>query len=312
MTSVLTETHFERLGNRKQGKVRDIYEQDDRLVLISTDRHSSFDRVIAHIPNKGQILNQVSAWWFEQTRDIVPNHVLDLPDPNVVVGKKCEMVPVEMVVRGFITGVTDTALWTRYENGERDFGGFSLPEGMRKNQRLPQAVLTPTTKFEEHDRNLTPQEIVETGLVDKDTWEEVAAYTLALFKRGQQLAAERGLILVDTKYEFGRDKDGVITLIDEIHTPDSSRWWKLDSYEERFARGEEPEYFDKEFLRLWFKDNSDPYKDEQLPEAPGEMVEELSRRYIQIFEQMTGFSFTPMGEGDIRKRIENNLSQYLV
>lgn len=309
---VLKETYFTGLGEKRNGKVRDIYEHGDKLILISTDRHSSFDRIIAHIPFKGQILNQISVWWFEAVRDIVQNHILVVLDPNVLVAKKCDMIPIEMVVRGYITGVTGTALWTRYENGERKFGEFSLPDGMRKNQRLERPVITPTTKFEEHDRNLTSKEIVNDGLVDKETWDMIADYALKLFARGEEIAADRGLILVDTKYEFGRDENGVVTLIDEIHTPDSSRYWKLDSYEERFSKGEEPEYFDKEFLRLWFKDNCDPYNDEVLPEAPREMVVELASRYVEMYETITGSEFVVDLETPIEERIRRNLKEYFI
>lgn len=310
--TTIRETDFKNLGQKKVGKVRDIYIQPDKIILVSTDRHSSFDRIIAHIPHKGQVLNQISAWWFEQTKDIVPNHVLTIPDPNVVVAEKCQPLPIEMVVRGYITGVTGTSLWTLYQKGERDFGSFTLPEGMRKNDRLTEPVLTPTTKSDAHDRPITPAEIVTEGLLDQKTWDEVAAKATALFKRGQKLAAERGLILVDTKYEFGL-LDGQIVLIDEIHTPDSSRYWQAASYQERIAEGKEPESFDKEFLRLWFKDHCDPYNDPVLPEAPEELVKELSSRYIKIFEQMTGtiFKIDPVGT-DIIARIEQNLKTYHV
>ena len=309
---ILRETSFSWLGEVKRGKVRDMYFREQEIVFVSTDRHSSFDRIIAHIPLKGQVLNLLSAWWFSQTRDIVPNHVAAVPDPNVTIGKRCSPIPVEMVVRGYITGVTQTSLWTRYQKGERDFGTFTLPDGMKKNQRLAEPVLTPTTKQEDHDRNITPEEIVSEGLADKGTWEQMAAYSRALFQRGQEVAESRGLILVDTKYEFGRDEDGNIILIDEIHTPDSSRYWKLDSYEERFARGEEPEYFDKEFLRLWFKEHCDPYADTALPEAPPEMVAELAQRYVGIYEQITGEAFPVPDEGDVVVRVEQNLKSYFI
>ncbi len=309
---ILRETSFSWLGEVKRGKVRDMYFREQEIVFVSTDRHSSFDRIIAHIPLKGQVLNLLSAWWFSQTRDIVPNHVAAVPDPNVTIGKRCSPIPVEMVVRGYITGVTQTSLWTRYQKGERDFGTFTLLDGMKKNQRLAEPVLTPTTKQEDHDRNITPEEIVSEGLADKGTWEQMAAYSRALFQRGQEVAESRGLILVDTKYEFGRDEDGNIILIDEIHTPDSSRYWKLDSYEERFARGEEPEYFDKEFLRLWFKEHCDPYADTALPEAPPEMVAELAQRYVGIYEQITGEAFPVPDEGDVVVRVEQNLKSYFI
>jgi phosphoribosylaminoimidazole-succinocarboxamide synthase len=306
---ILQASDFDCLGPRKAGKVRDIYDQGEALVLITTDRHSSFDRIIAHVPWKGQVLNQVSAWWFEQTKDIVPNHVLAVVDPNVTIAKKCTLVPIEAIVRGYLTGVTDTAIWTRYSNGRRDFGGIVLSDGMRKNQRLPQPLFDPTTKESEHDRVLTPEQMIAEGFVTGPLLDRVRNVALALFARGQELAARSGLILVDTKYEFGTDTDGGLVLIDEIHTPDSSRYWQLDSYRTRFAAGEEPHYFDKEFLRLWFRDNCDPYRDATLPEAPPQLVQELSRRYIQMYEQITGTKFQH-GETPILPRIERNLAPY--
>lgn len=327
MTEVLKETSFDFLGPKKIGKVRDIYEQPDRLILVSTDRHSSFDRIIAHIPHKGQVLNQVSAWWFEHTKTIVPNHCVAIPDPNVTVGKKCKVVPVEAVMRGYLTGVTDTAIWTRYSKGERTFGGVVLPDGMKKNQKLPQPIFDPTTKEEKHDRTLTTEELISEGFITKELFEKVKRTALALFARGQKLAAERGLILVDTKYEFGLDPSTSLdsaldkslgagetenlVLIDEIHTPDSSRYWQLGGFAERIEKGEEPEYFDKEFLRLWFKEHCDPYKDKVLPDAPAEMVVEMSRRYIQMYEQITGEKFVP-AETPIIPRIERNLKPYAI
>ena len=281
---VLRETNFDFLGKKKTGKVRDIYVQLERLILITTDRHSSFDRIIAHIPWKGQVLNQISAWWFEQTKDIVPNHVLAVPDPNVTVGKKMKMVPVEAVMRGYLTGVTDTSIWTRYSSGERVFGDLKLPDGMKKNEKLPHPVFDPTTKEEGHDRVITQEQMVSEGLITKELMDKVRDTATKLFLRGQEIAAQRGLILVDTKYEFGTDESGALVLIDEIHTPDSSRYWQVEGYEERMAAGEQPKSFDKEFLRLWFKENCDPYKDATLPDAPPELVEELSRRYIQMYE----------------------------
>ena len=309
MTEVLKETNFANLGAKKTGKVRDIYIQKDRLILVTTDRHSSFDRIIAHIPWKGQVLNQISAFWFEQTKDIVPNHLLAIPDPNVTVGKKCKTVPVEAVVRGYLTGVTDTAIWTRYGKGKRDFGNVVLPDGMKKNQKLPHPLFDPTTKEDTHDRAISLKEMVAEGLVTTELLEQIEQTAIALFTRGEEIAKSRGLILVDTKYEFGTDENGKLILIDEIHTPDSSRFWQLDSYAERFGKGEEPQYFDKEFMRLWFKENCDPYKDATLPDAPQELVEELSRRYIQMYEQITGEKFVP-GETPVLSRIERNLKSY--
>ena len=308
---MLKDTNFDFLGRKYTGKVRDVYEQKDRLILVTTDRHSSFDRIIAHIPHKGQVLNEISAFWFKQTADIVPNHVIAVPDPNVTVGRKCKTVPVEAVVRGHITGVTGTSLWTHYQKGQRDFGNFRLPDGMRKNEKLQRPVFTPSTKEETHDRTMSPQELVAAGIVSQSTIDAVERTAIALYERGADIAAKRGLILVDTKYEFGTDENGALVLIDEIHTPDSSRYWQLDSYQERFEKGEEPQYFDKEFLRLWFMQHCDPYKDAALPEAPAELVDELSRRYIQMYERITGETFKP-GAEPVLARIEANLQPYAV
>ncbi len=307
---VLKDTNLINLGEKKKGKVRDIYTQSDKVILVSTDRHSSFDRLIAHIPCKGAVLTGTSHFWFEQTRDIVPNHIIDMPDANVVVVKRCQVIKVEAVVRGYLTGSTNTSIWTRYSNGERNFGGLVLPDGLKKNAKLPEPIFDPTTKEDEHDRALTVDELVAEGFATKELLTQLRDTALALFKRGQDISAEHGLILVDTKYEFGLDENGTLTLIDEIHTPDSSRYWKLGSYEERMASGAEPEYFDKEFLRLWFKDNCDPYNDPTLPEAPKDLIAELSRRYIEIYETMTGKEFTMDFTVPIEQRIQNNLKKY--
>ena len=309
MSEVLKETKFDFLGMKMPGKVRDRYVQKDRLVLVATDRHSSFDRIIAHIPHKGQVLNQAAAWWFEKTKDIIANHVLAVPDQNAMVAKKCELVKIEAVVRGYLTGVTETSIWTRYSAGQRGFGDITLPNGMKKNQKLPHPIFDPTTKEEHHDRSINREQLIAEGFVSADLFDKIKTISLKLFTRGQELAAARGLILVDTKYEFGLDEKGELLLIDEIHTPDSSRWWKLDTYEMRVSGGHEPEYFDKEFLRLWFKEHSDPYKDEKLPEAPEHLVDELSRRYIEMYEMITSEKFIPGGEPMI-PRIENNLRPF--
>lgn len=307
--NVITKTDFKNLGVRTEGKVRDIYTQEDKIILVTTDRHSSFDRIIAHIPNKGAVLNLISAWWFKNTESIVPNQVIAVPDPNVVVAKKAKPFLVEVVVRGYLTGVTDTSIWTNYQKGKRDFGGITLPDGMKKNMPLPKAIITPTTKAG-HDENLAPDEVVPRGLATQEEWDAIQKAALALFAFGQKHAASKGFILVDTKYEFGL-ADGKIILIDEVHTPDNSRYWLKDSYDEQVAKGEEPKAFDKEFLRIWFKENCDPYNDAVLPEAPQDLVQELSRRYIEIYETLTGETFS-IPEGDPIARMEKNLAPYRV
>lgn len=305
--NVLTKTDFQGLGKRFQGKVRDVYVGEAEITMISSDRYSAFDRNLALVPFKGAVLTQTSAFWFDATKDIIQNHIISIPDPNVVVAKKCSVVPIEVVVRGYITGVTGTALWVLYQKGERQFGSVTLPEGMHKNQKLDQPILTPTTKSDEHDEPIFRDQIIERGIVEEGLWNKIEETAFALFKRGQEIAAARGLILVDTKYEFGLDSDGNLTLIDEIHTPDSSRYWQMATYEERIAAGIEPENFDKEFLRLWFKDNCDPYNDAVLPEAPEEMIVTLSERYIKIYEQITGKTFESDLDIPIIERIQKNL-----
>ncbi len=280
------------IGKKYTGKVRDTYDCGDTVTIVTTDRQSAFDRVLAAVPFKGQVLNQCSAFWFDETKDIIPNHMLSTPEPNVMLAKKCEVLPIEFVVRGYITGTTSTSLWTQYQNGVRDYCGHQFPEGLVKNQQLEQPVLTPTTKEADHDRPISPVEIVEQGWLTQADWDYASEKALALFERGVKVAAERGLILVDTKYEFGRDQEGNILLIDEVHTPDSSRYWYADSYHARFSVGDEPENFDKEFLRRWYKEHCDPYNDKVLPVAPAELIVELSRRYIEIYERITSKNFT--------------------
>jgi phosphoribosylaminoimidazole-succinocarboxamide synthase len=307
----LTETAFS-FGKKYQGKVRDTYDLGDKLMLITTDRLTAFDRQLATIPYKGQVLNLTSAWWFEQTADIVPNHIIAIPDPNVVIAKKCKVFPIEFVVRGYITGTTGTSLWTQYQKGVREYCGITFPEGLRKNQKLEQAVLTPTTKETEHDRPISPREIVAEGWMTQADWDEASQLALKLFHAGVEMAEKHGLILVDTKYEFGRDSNGKIIVVDEIHTPDSSRYWLANSYAERIANGQEPENIDKEFLRLWFARHCDPYKDETLPQAPQELVETLAARYIQLYEMITGRKFSFMQQpGPIAQRILKNVAGYL-
>lgn len=291
--NALVETNLN-IGVKTQGKVRDFYDLGDLLVLITTDRQSAFDRLLATIPYKGQVLNGTSAWWFENTTHICKNAVVSTPDPNVVIMKKYEVIPIEMVVRGFMTGSTETSLWTHYKNGSRDYCGNILSDGMIKNQRLPNNICTPTTKGVV-DVPISAPDIVAQGYMSQREWDDVSKASMELFAFGQAEAAKRGLILVDTKYEFGRDNLGNFYLIDEVHTPDSSRYWVAGSYEERQAKGMEPENIDKEFLRLWFRDNCDPYNDATLPEAPNELVSELSRRYIRLYETITGSNFQPAG-----------------
>ncbi len=286
------------LPNKQSGKVRDIYLLDGRRVLVTTDRVSAFDRVLGAIPFKGQVLNQLSLWWFRQTEDIVRNHVLEAPDPNVTIAREAQALPVEIIVRGYITGVTSTSLWTLYAQGERRPYGIPLPEGLQKNDPLPQPIITPTTKAEggAHDERLTRDEIISCGLVAEDLYRQIEEAAIAIFKRGQEVARAAGLILVDTKYEFGLI-DGELVLIDEIHTPDSSRYWIADSYQ----RDSEPQSFDKEYLRKWFK--AQGYTGEGTPPAmPAEFVAEVAERYITAYEKLTGETFVP-GEQPAAPRI---------
>ncbi len=282
-------TNVTGLGPVTRGKVRDIYRPGDVRVLVASDRISAFDRVLGTIPLKGQVLNQLAAFWFENTADIVENHVLDVPHPNATVCREAEPLPVEVVVRGYITGVTSTSLWTQYAAGVDRPYGLDLPQGLKKNDPLPEPVITPTTKAErgEHDVPTTEAEIVSTGMVSAERWAEVRSVALALYERGRAIAASAGLILVDTKYEFGII-DGRLTLIDEVHTPDSSRYWLADSYDERRA----PKSLDKEHVRSWLK--SVGYSgDGPSPPIPDALAVELSLRYIQTYEQLTGQTFVP-------------------
>ena len=295
------------LGPKVQGKVRDIWAlPGGRRLIVTTDRQSAFDRVLGTVPYKGQVLTRLAAWWFERSADIVPNHYLAMPDPNALVVRDAVVWPVEMVIRGYITGVTTTSLWYAYERGEREIYGLRFPEGLRKNERLPEAVLTPTTKATggAHDERLTRDEILGQAIVPRDVYLAMEDATRRLFARGQELVAARGLILVDTKYEFG-DVGGQLTLVDEMHTPDSSRFWLAATYTDRFAAGAEPETFDKEFLRRWYVDQG--YRGEgEPPPLPVELAERMSRLYIDAYERITGERFTP-DEEDPAARIPRNL-----
>lgn len=310
---ILSEAHFPELPNYYRGKVRENYDlPDGSRIIISTDRLSAFDRILTCIPYKGQVLTQTARYWFEKTADICPNHVIAYPDPNVVVGKRLDILPVEIVVRGYLAGTTGTSILTLYKKGERSMYGITLPDGMRDNQKLPTPIITPTSKEFDggHDKPLTPAEIVEEKLLTAEQWETLSRYALALFARGQELAAERGLILVDTKYEFGTDENGTIILADEIHTPDSSRYWIADSYQASFEKGERPQSFDKDFVRAWVAERCDPYLD-QIPEIPQSLVEETSKVYIKAYEAITGRHFSPDDTGESPwARVRGNLAPY--
>jgi len=303
------------LDGRVRGKVRDRYDLGtNKIALVTTDRQSGFDRQLAQVPFKGAVLNLTSAFWFDQTRKIINNHLLSTPHPYVSIARKCEPFPIEFVMRSYMTGSTSTSIWKNYQDGIRTYCGHQLPEGMIKNQKLAHNLLTPTTKEEEHDRPISCAEIVTENWMTQADLDVCANAAKSIFALGQEIADQHGLILVDTKYEFGKDVEtGEILLIDEVHTPDSSRYWLASTYEERMAQDMEPDNIDKEFLRLWFRDNCDPYNDAVLPEAPRELVMELSRRYILLYEMITSkpFDFESVmglrGEEAIAEAIKSNL-----
>ncbi len=307
----LDKTDFAGLGEKYEGKVRDVYVQNGRRLLITTDRVSAFDRVLGLIPYKGQVLNQLSAWWFAQTADLAHNHLIAVPDPNVTIAHEAQPLPVEIVVRGYITGVTKTSLWYLYEQGERRPYGIQLRDGLRKNDPLPEPIITPTTKAEKggHDERLTEAEILEQGLVGAELWAEIRETAVSLFKLGQEIAAQAGLILVDTKYEMGL-VNGRLTLIDEIHTPDSSRYWLADPPAVAGVPAvppAEPENYDKEFMRQWYA--AQGYRgDGTPPTMPPDLITQIAARYITTFEMLTGKSFSP-GEKPVLARIQKNLLQ---
>lgn len=297
------------IPGKMMGKVRDGYDLAQGRLLVTTDRLSAFDRILACVPYKGQVLNQLAAWWFERTADIIPNHVLAVPDPNALLAVKVEPFTVEVIVRGYISGVTSTALWYRYSLGERNIYGYHFADGLRKNQILPEPIITPTTKggITGHDERLTCTEVVERGLLDANTWEYVQSASLAVFKRGQEVARKAGLILVDTKYELGRAPDGQTLLIDEVHTPDSSRFWRGETYSALFEAGEEPENFDKEFVRLAYAEKG--YRgDGEPPVMPAELWVGASQRYVAIYEMLTGQTFQP-GSYPVEPRLVENLQK---
>lgn len=300
LPKVLKEIDIPGLGKRFQGKVRDVYTVGEQRITITTDRQSAFDVILGHIPFKGAVLNQLAAFWFDKTRPIVANHMISVPDPNVLVSQNLEGIPIEMIVRGYMSGVTKTSIWYSYQQGERLIYGIKFPDGMVKNEQLPQPVITPTTHGGGkggHDERLTRKEIVAMKLklpsgrvITPKLYQQMEEAALALFDFGSKLCKRKGLILVDTKYEFGLDQKGRLTLMDEIHTPDSSRFWKADSYKERIKKGLEPENFDKEFLRLWYADKG--YRgDGKPPKMSDQLIIDLAKRYISVYEKITGKTF---------------------
>lgn len=308
---VKTDFRFEGQKDLYIGKVRDVYNIDDKyLVMVVTDRISAFDVVLTEgIPYKGQVLNQIASKFLDATSDICPNWKIASPDPMVTVGHKCETFPVEMIVRAYLTGSS----WRDYKAGARSICGVPLPEGMREHQRFDRPIVTPTTKAEigSHDQNISKEEIIAQGLVSREDYEQLEKYALALFERGSKMAAERGLILVDTKYEFGK-MDGVITLIDEIHTPDSSRYFYADGYQERFDRGEQQRQLSKEFVREWLMENGFQGKPgQQVPEMTPAIVESISDRYIELYEQITGEKFVKSPTDNVAERMEQNVRNML-
>lgn len=306
--SVFKTINLRGFGKKYSGKVRDCYIKEDERILITTDRVSAFDRILGFIPNKGQVLNQLSSFWFQITSDIIENHMIALPDPNVMVAKNCKVIPIEMVVRGYITGVTGTSIWGSYDKGERVIYGIKLEEGLKKNQKLKKPIITPTTKADKgHDERLTRDEIIKRKIVSKKIYEQMEKTSLELFDRGSRICKEKGLLLADTKYEFGILNNKLI-LIDEIHTSDSSRFWLKKTYRQKFEKKEEPDNYDKEYLRLWFKKqgysgNGKP------PKMLLAFINEVRKRYIDVYEMITGQKFI-VGNYPIEKRIKKNLNAY--
>lgn len=315
---ILQDAIIPELPNLYRGKVRDNYDlpadatQGPRRLIISSDRLSAFDRILCCVPWKGQVLTQTARFWFDATGDICPNHVISYPDPNVVLGQRLDILPVEMVVRGYLAGTTGTSILTLYKKGQRQMYGHTLPDGLRDNQALPAPIITPTSKAFDggHDEPLTAAQIVAAGLLTQAQWDTVSATALKLFARGQDMAKARGLILVDTKYEFGLDPAGRIVLADEIHTPDSSRYWIAEGYEAAYAAGTRPPSFDKDVIRAWVAARCDPYID-PIPDIPAEMIALTSRVYIEAYERITGQTFVPDTSGETPlARIRANLAPF--
>ena len=303
----LDRTDFSGLGTKFEGKVRDSYVQDDRRTIVVSDRVSAFDVVLGTIPLKGQILNQMAAFWFQKLGDLAPNHLIDVPDPAVSIVRECQLLPVEFVFRGYLPGSTSTSIWTAYERGDKHYCGHTLPEGLHRHERLPEPLLTPTTKapMGAHDEATSREEIIANGSMSEALYDSAEELTRSLFEAGSHFAKERGLILVDTKYELGLDEDGGLVVIDEIHTPDSSRYWYSDSYDAAMSKGESPDAIDKEYVRLWLGEQG--YKGEGTPpELTNEVRCEATRRYVRAYEQVSGLSFVP-DLSDPIPRIRTNL-----
>jgi phosphoribosylaminoimidazole-succinocarboxamide synthase len=303
-------TDFPELGERVEGKVRDCYVREGRRVMVTTDRISCFDVIVGTIPLKGQVLNQLSAFWFERTRSIGPNHLIEVPDPNVSVVRQCRPLPVEFVFRAYLTGVTPTSIWYTYERGERLYCGHKLPDGLQKHERLPELLLTPTTKAEKgaHDELISREEAIERGMVSEELFDRAAQLTRSLFEAGMRWADRQGMILVDTKYELGLDSEGELVVIDEIHTPDSSRYWYRDTYERALSEGRDPEALDKEYVRRWLASNG--YTgDGEPPKLPDEIRCEAAARYIEAYERVTGLPFEP-ADDDPSTRIRRSLGLF--
>ncbi|MDQ8730113.1 phosphoribosylaminoimidazolesuccinocarboxamide synthase [Bradyrhizobium sp. LHD-71] len=310
----LPEAHLVELPNYYRGKVRENYDlPDGTRILIASDRISAFDVNLAVIPLKGQVLTGVARYWFNETRDICPNHVIDYPDPNVLVSRRLRMMPVEIVVRDYLAGTTSTSILQMYKRGDRNLYGHAFPDGLRDNQKLPRTILTPTTKADQggHDAPLSGDEVVANKLLTRQQWDQVSQVALRLFDRGRTIAATRGLILVDTKYEFGFDESGAIVLADEVHTPDSSRYWLQDTYAAKFEAGEAPDTFDKDFVRRWVVSQCDPYKD-PIPPIPQEVILQAAAIYLNAYEMITGARF-PLPDPSTAPlaRVRENLKKYV-
>lgn len=310
LDNTIEETNFESLGTRYQGKVRDTYRLGDQLILVTSDRISAFDHILSQtIPFKGQVLNQTAAYFFDATEDLVPNHVQEVPDPNVTVATACSPIPIEFVVRGYLAGHA----WREYDQGARTLCGHELPDGLRESEQLPSPIVTPTTKAKEgHDEDVTREEAIRKTDIDAATYDQLAEWSLALFERGTQMAAEQGLILVDTKYEFGRTPEGDLALIDEVHTPDSSRYYYRDGYEERLEDGVPQQQLSKEFVREWLMDHEfQGLEGQEMPDLPDDFRVTVAERYIELYETVTGLEFEPDLHPNPEDRIREVLEEYI-